>query len=221
MPTLLSVPILLGVIGRAHGIRGRARVTSHTADPLALTAYGPLSDGAGRRFTLRWVGEGVAEIFEVIDGAPVKVTGRAAVERLTNTKLFIDRAALPPPEEDEYYLADLTGLTAVDATGAPLGVVAAVHDHGAGVILDIAREHGASLLIPFTAACVPEVNIAAGRVTIAPPDEIDVPQTHIPGPNGTEPEDADGAPDVSSGMPHGLSGPEDAEDHAPRTESAA
>ena len=118
----------------------------------------------------------------------------------------IDRAALPPPEEDEYYLADLTGLTAINAAGATLGVVAAVHDHGAGVILDIAREHGASLLIPFTAACVPEVNIAAGRVVIAPPDEIEVPQTHIPGPNGTEPEDAE-----TGG----------AEDHAPRTESAA
>ena len=227
------MPILLGVIGRAHGIRGRARVTSHTADPVALTAYGPLSDGTGRRFTLRWVGEGVAEIFEIIDGAPVKITSRAAAERLTNTKLFVGRAALPPPEEDEYYLTDLTGLAAVDEKGAALGLVAAVHDHGAGVILEIAREHGASLLIPFTAACVPEVNIAAGRVVIAPPDEIDVPQTHIPGPNGVEPDDpGQDAPEPDttqsgvsqSGMSEpGVSEPDGAKLHgsAVRTESVA
>ena len=94
-------------------MRGLVRVTSHTADPAALTAYGPLSDKAGRRFTLRWAGEGIAEVFEVIDGKPVQVADRATAERLTNTKLFIERERLPPPDEDEYYLADLIGLTAV------------------------------------------------------------------------------------------------------------
>jgi 16S rRNA processing protein RimM len=168
---------MLGVIGRAHGVRGLVRVTSHTADPAALTGYGPLSDPTGRRFTLRWVADGIAEIFEFIDGEPVKVADRTAAERLTNLKLFIQRAKLPAPEPDEYYLADLIGLRAVGSDGARLGIVSAVHDYGAGASVEIAREGGASLLLPFTAECVPEVDVAAGRVTVAPPDEIDVPET--------------------------------------------
>jgi 16S rRNA processing protein RimM len=171
-------PILLGVIGRAHGVRGLVRVTSHTADPADLTGYGPLSDPSGRRFALRWEGEGIAEIAEIINGEPVKVADRTTAERLTNTKLFIERDQLPPPEPDEYYLADLIGLAAIGTDGSPIGVVSAVHDYGAGVSLEIDRDNAASLLVPFTAACVPEVNIAAGSVTVVPPDEIDVPETN-------------------------------------------
>ena len=174
---LLGGPILLGVIGRAHGVRGLVRVTSHTADPAALTGYGPLSDPSGRRFTLRWMGESIAEIVEVTGGGLLKVADRTAAERLTNTKLFIERDRLPPPEPDEYYLADLIGLTAVGLDGVPIGIVAAVHDYGAGASIEIDRDHAGSLLIPFTAACVPNVDVPAGRLTIAPPDEIDVPET--------------------------------------------
>ena len=133
-------PILLGVIGRAHGVRGLVRVTSHTADPTDLTAYGPLADPSGRRFTLRWVGEGIAEVSEIVGGKPVKVADRTQAERLTNTKLFIERDRLPAPEPDEYYLADLIGLTAITTEGAPLGVVSAVHDYGAGASLEIERD---------------------------------------------------------------------------------
>ena len=165
--------VLLGVVGRAHGVRGRVRVTSHTAEPAALTSYGPLSDGNGRSFTLSWKSEGVAEIAEIVDGAPVKTAGRAAAERLTNMKLFIDRDRLPPPDDDEYYLTDLVGLTAIDTNGASLGLVSAVHDYGAGTSLEI----GGTLLIPFTAACVPNVDVKAGRLTVVPPDEIEVQET--------------------------------------------
>ena len=112
-PIPLGTPILLGVIGRAHGVRGLVRVTSHTADPADLTGYGPLSDPTGRQFILRWMGEGIAEVSEIIDGKPVKLADRTAAERLTNTKLFIERDRLPRPDADEYYLADLIGLTAV------------------------------------------------------------------------------------------------------------
>jgi 16S rRNA processing protein RimM len=169
--------ILLGVIGRAHGVSGRARVTSHTADPAALTAYGPLSDTSGRRFTLRWTSEGIAEISEIVDGKPVKIANRSAAERLTNMKLWIERDRLPAPEPDEYYFADLIGLAAIDAAGAPLGVVSAVHDYGGGISLEIDRAPGVSLLVPFTEASVPEVDIVAGRLTVAAPAEIDVPET--------------------------------------------
>lgn len=166
--------ILLGVIGRAHGVRGLVRVTSHTADPAALTAYGPLTDERGRRFVLRWRGEGVAEVTELVDGQPVKLADRSAAEKLTNTRLYIDRSALPTPEEDEFYLTDLIGLDAVDTDRQRIGRVALVHDYGAGASLEIERAGAPALLVPFTRAAVPAVDVAAGRVTIVPPAEVAV-----------------------------------------------
>lgn len=178
--------ILLGVIGRAHGVRGLVRVTSHTADPADLTEYGPLMDERGRRFVLRWRGEGVAEIAELVDGQAVKLADRSAAEKLTNTRLYIDRSALPAPEEDEFYLADLIGLDAIDAAGQRIGRVALVHDYGAGASLEIEREGAPALLVPFTRALVPEVDIAAGRVTVIPPEEVAVrPENQAAAPDGT------------------------------------
>ena len=115
----------MGVLGRPHGVRGLVRVTSYADD---LTQYRPLSDDKGRRFALRWRGEGIAEISELIDGGEVKVADRTAAERLVNVRLYVDRAQLPEPEDDEYYLADLIGLAAFDAGGATLGRITAVHD---------------------------------------------------------------------------------------------
>jgi len=169
--------IQVGVIGRAHGVRGHVRVTSHTADPADLTAYGPVSDAAGQRYAFRWMSEGVAEVSRLMDGKPVKVTDRAAAEKLTNTKLFIDRAALPPPGDDEFYLADLMGLTVVSPDGKPLGTVAVVHDYGAGASLEIERHGAAPVLLPFTMACVPTVDVAGGRLVAVLPEEIVVPPT--------------------------------------------
>lgn len=166
--------IQLGVIGRAHGVRGLVKVTSHTADPADLTAYGPLSDAEGRIFALRWIADGIAEVSRVVDGVAIKVADRTQAEKLTNTRLFIDRAALPPADTDEYYLTDLIGLTAVDPAGRELGTVSVVHDYGAGASFEIVGT-GAPLLVPFTAACVPTVDVAAGRLVVVVPDEIVVP----------------------------------------------
>ncbi len=164
--------ILLGVIGRPHGVRGLVHVTSYTATPAALAEYGPLSDGRGRQFTLAWRGEGIAELTELCDGVKLRVADRDAAARLTNMRLYIERARLPVPDDDEFYLADLIGLDAVDAAGAALGRVAAVHDYGAGASLEIARD-GAPLIVPFTRAAVPEVDIAGGRVVVSPPEEVE------------------------------------------------
>jgi 16S rRNA processing protein RimM len=164
--------ILLGVIGRPHGVRGLLHVVSHTQDPASLAEYGTLDDGTGRCFVLRWRGEGVAALAELVDGREVPVTDRDAAARLTNTRLYIDRDRLPTPEAEEFYLADLLGLSAQDAAGAMLGTVAQVHDYGAGVSLEIARAAGPAMLVPFTRAAVPLVDVAAGRITIVPPDEI-------------------------------------------------
>jgi 16S rRNA processing protein RimM len=159
--------VLMGVIGRPHGVRGLAHVRSYTAEPADLPGYGPFSDGAGRCFTLRWAAEGIAAITELVDGAARPVADRTAAERLVNTRLFVARARLPATDEDEFYLADLVGLEAVGADGAVLGQVAAVHDYGAGASLEIG-----TLLIPFTRACVPVVDLAAGRLVVAPPAEV-------------------------------------------------
>jgi 16S rRNA processing protein RimM len=161
--------ILLGVIGRPHGVRGWVRVTSYADD---LMAYGPLSDPKGRRFVLRPRGEGVAEIAELIDGAEVKVQDRTAAEKLTNTRLYVERERMPEPDAEEFYLADLIGLLAGDVTGTPIGPVTAVHDYGAGTSLEITRENAPPLLVPFTRAAVPEVDVASGRLTVMPPDEL-------------------------------------------------
>jgi 16S rRNA processing protein RimM len=166
--------IQLGVIGRAHGVRGLVKVTSYTADPADLTAYGPLSDVEGRVYTLRWKADGIAEVSRIVDGAAVKVTDRAQAEKLTNTRLFVDRSALPPADDDEYYITDLIGLTALGPSARALGTVSVVHDYGAGASFEIVGP-GAPLLVPFTAACVPAIDLAAGTLLVVMPDEVVVP----------------------------------------------
>ncbi|HET7882697.1 MAG TPA: ribosome maturation factor RimM [Acetobacteraceae bacterium] len=173
--------ILLGVIGRPHGVRGLVRITSYAED---LAAYGPLSDDKGRRFVLRPRGEGVAEIAELVGGAEARIGDRTAAEKLTNTRLYVDRSQLPEPEEDEFYLADLIGLSARDTSGRELGTVVTVHDYGAGPSLEIAG-CGQPLLVPFTRASVPVVEIAAGRLVVDPPEESNnTPPPHNPLPQG-------------------------------------
>jgi 16S rRNA processing protein RimM len=164
--------ILLGVIGRPHGVRGLVRVTSYADPPEALTAYGPLSDEAGRCFTVRWRGDSIVELAEMVGGTERKIADRDTAARLTNTRLFVARDRLPEPDDDEYYLADLVGLTATDASGATIGCVAAVHDYGAGASLEIKREAG-PLVVPFTRDSVPEVDVAGGILVVTPPAEVD------------------------------------------------
>ncbi len=167
--------ILLGVIGRPHGVRGLVRVASYTADPADLAAYGTLSDAQGRLFDVAWRAAGTAEISEVIDGRRVKVATREAAEKLTNVKLFVAREKLPPPDEDEFYFSDVIGLSAFDEAGVAVGVVTAVHDYGAGASIEIERAGQSPLILPFTRACVPEVDTGASRIVVVPPDEILVP----------------------------------------------
>lgn len=155
--------ILVGEIGRPHGVRGLVRLRSFTADPAAIASYSPLTDeSGGRRIALALLSDGLARVEGVAD--------RDAAARLTGTRLYVDRAAMPPPEdEDEFYLADLVGLRAETAAGEPLGRVASVEEHGAGafLVLDGPPER----LVPFTRACVPVVDTAAGKVVVEPPEE--------------------------------------------------
>jgi 16S rRNA processing protein RimM len=171
--------ILLGQFARPHGVRGLVRVQSFTADPSGIAAYGPVSDEAGTRtFRLRVVQPGEMPVVAV-EG----VADREAAAKLTGTRLYVARDRLPAPAEDEFYHADLIGLAVEDASGRRLGTVAAVNDHGAGAFLEI--DTGAQpLLLPFTRAAVPVVDLAGSRVVIAPPAEVVVP------PSADQPEGA-------------------------------
>ena len=165
---MTSRRILMGVVGRPHGVRGLVHVQSYTGTPADLASYGPLLDDGGRAWTLAWRSEGVAALSDANGPLP----DRTAAERLTNTRLYVDRDRLPPPDPDEFYLADLVGMAAVDAAGAAIGRVAVVHDYGAGTSLEIERDGAPALLVPFTRACVPSIDAAAGTLVVVPPDEV-------------------------------------------------
>ena len=164
--------ILMGVVGRPHGVRGLVHVHSYTANPADLAGYGPLLDDGGRAWTMAWRGEGVAALS---DAEGCALADRSAAERLTNTRLYVERDRLSPPDSDEFYLADLIGMAALDQLGRPVGRVSVVHDYGAGTSLEVEREGMAPLLLPFTEACVPDINVAAGTLVVVPPDEVVVP----------------------------------------------
>lgn len=160
--------ILVGEFGRPHGVRGLIHVRSHTAEPAAIAGYGPLSDESGeRRFVLKWLAEGLVQV----DG----VTDRDAAAKLTGTRLFVAREALPATEEDEFYLSDLIGLRAETEAGETVGTVTAVEDFGAGTIITLRDANGKDTLLPFTRAAVPVVDVAGGRIVVAPPEEQVVP----------------------------------------------
>ncbi len=160
--------ILMGVIGRPHGVQGLVRVSAFTQSPEALAEY-PLRDRAGRRFALEWRHDNVAQISEITPQGQRRITDRDEAARLNLTELFVPRAALPAPEPEEFYLADLIGLTAMSEAGEELGIITAVHDYGGGSTLEISP---GARLVPFTQAAVPVVDLAQRRVVIRPPAEI-------------------------------------------------
>ncbi|HEX5452216.1 MAG TPA: ribosome maturation factor RimM [Stellaceae bacterium] len=158
--------VCVGVITGAQGVRGAVRVKSFTADPADVARYGPLADEPGEReFHLSFIGNAKGVIIAKIAG----IDDRDRAETLRGLRLYVPRTALPPTQEDEYYHADLIGLNAVLADGAPLGRVRAVHDFGAGDTLEIARAAGQPVMVPFTRAIVPVVDMKAGRLVIDPP----------------------------------------------------
>jgi 16S rRNA processing protein RimM len=161
--------VLMGVITGAHGVKGEVRVKSFTAEPAAIAAYGPLEDErGGRRLALELAGTVRGMLIARIAG----VADRNEAERLKGTRLFLPRAALPQPAAEEYYHADLIGLAAVLKDGSALGRVRAVHGYGAGDSLEIERADGKSVLVPFTEAAVPEIDVAGGRLVVDPPEGL-------------------------------------------------
>ena len=161
--------LCIGVVVGAHGVRGAVRIKAFTADPADLTAYGPLSTETGQTWRLKGAAvDGKGVVTAKIDG----VEDRNQAEALKGAKLYIERGALPEADEDEFYIADLIGLPAESLSGEPLGTIKAVFDFGAGDVIEVSGVAG-EILVPFTRAAVPVVDIKAGRVVIDPPVVIE------------------------------------------------
>jgi 16S rRNA processing protein RimM len=162
--------VLLAVVIGAQGLGGDVRVKAFTQPPDAIAQYRSLHDRHGRRFTVTGAratkaGDAVLSIAEL--------TERGAAEALRGVELYVERAALPPTARDEYYHADLIGLRAEDSEGRALGTVQAIHNYGAGDVIEIARADGDSVLLPFTRETVPLIEIDKNRVVVAVPEEVE------------------------------------------------
>src|SRR5215470_1639086 len=157
--------VLVAQIGAAHGLRGEVRLWSFTEDPMAVKDFALKSED-GRTFTIETLRP--AKNFFVARLAGV--ADRTAAEALCNCRLYVARERLPQPEANEFYHADLIGLAAVATDGSALGTVLAIHNFGAGDLIEIKPERGATVLVPFTDAVVPAIDLVAGRLIVNPPD---------------------------------------------------
>jgi 16S rRNA processing protein RimM len=162
--------VLLGEIGCPQGLQGEVRIRSFTAEPGAIADYGPLEDEAGARlFEI----ESLRVTPKALTARLKGVESREEAEALTGTKLYVPRSRLPEREEDEWYHSDLVGLTAQGADRAAIGTVIAVHNFGAGDLLEIRpMDGGATVLMPFTRETVPEVDVESGWLRVVPPEGL-------------------------------------------------
>lgn len=162
--------VCVGAVAGAFGVGGEVRLKSFCAEPEAIATYGPL-----------WTEDG-ARSFTVTLGKPVKsgfaarlsgVRTKEEADALKGTRLYADRAALPALPDDEFYHADLIGLTVMDTGGKKLGTVRAVHNHGAGDLLEVFGPGlKTTVLLPFTKEAVPTVDLSAGLIVADPPEGL-------------------------------------------------
>ena len=162
----MSTRLLVAQIGAAHGVRGEVRLKPFTQDPLSVTRYGVLESEDGKR---RFEIEAVRPAKDILVARLKGVTDRDAAEALKNLRLYVAREKLPQPEADEFYHADLVGLTAQKQNGETVGTVKAIHNFGAGDLLEIEPASGATIMLPFNEATVPVVDVAGGKIVVDPP----------------------------------------------------
>ncbi|WIM10774.1 ribosome maturation factor RimM [Enhydrobacter sp.] len=154
--------VLLGVIAAPHGVRGLVRIKSFTGDPMAVGAYGPLSDETGKKeYRVEALSAARGTVLARIEG----IADRTAAEALRGLRLYVERGALPEAGEREWYEADLIGLPAIGRDGRDWGKVIAFHDFGAGPVMEVSG----GVMLPFTDEAVPEIDIEGGKVVVDPP----------------------------------------------------
>ena len=160
--------VLLGVVAAPHGVRGLVRIRSYTEDPMAVAAYGPLSDETGKKaYRVEALSAARGAVLARIEG----VADRTAAEALRGLRLYVERERLPATGEREWYEADLVGLAAVGRDGRDWGKVIAFHDFGAGLTIEVSggAASKSSMMLPFTDEAVPEIDIEGGKVVVDPP----------------------------------------------------
>jgi 16S rRNA processing protein RimM len=170
MPSDLSRDkVWVARIGAAHGVRGEVKLWSFTEDPAAVANYGPLeSQDGSRRFEIEALRPAKDHFVARIAG----IADRDAAEKLRNVDLYIPRKRLPEIDEaDTFYHADLIGLKAVTQNGDDVGTVSAIHNFGASDVIEIKPPAGEALLMPFTDATVPEIDLDARRIVVVLPTE--------------------------------------------------
>jgi 16S rRNA processing protein RimM len=163
--------VCIARIGAAHGVRGEVKLWPFTENPMAVTRYGELRADDGRCFEIEAVRSGKDFLVVRLKG----IRDRTAAEQLRNVDLYVPRDRLPELADEEYYHADLIGLGVEDHDGTALGTIAAVHNFGAGDLLEIQPAGGGNtVMVPFTADTVPVINIAGGRIVLDPKGVFDV-----------------------------------------------
>ncbi len=166
----MSDTICVGTISGAFGVHGEVRLKSFTAEPEAIADYAPLTteDGA-RSFDVQLTGQVKGGFAARLSG----VRSKEDADALNGLRLFAPRDRLPALPDDEYYHADLIGLAVFDTGGAEIGQVRAVHNHGAADLLELVVPGGSkTVLMPFTLAVVPTVDLASGRIVADPPEGL-------------------------------------------------
>lgn len=163
--------IVVGAFGGAFGVKGEVRIKSFCADPAAISDYAPLYSADGRAFaTVVVTGYASNALTARVDGVITKEDADA----LKGQEIFADRGRLPSLPDDEYYYSDLIGLTVVDTGGTEIGRVKAVLNHGASDLLEVTKSEGSgNILLPFTRAVVPTVDLTARRIVADPPEGLD------------------------------------------------
>jgi 16S rRNA processing protein RimM len=154
--------VLLGVVAAPHGVRGLVRIRSYTEDPMAVAAYGPLSDETGKKaYRVEALSAARGAVLARIEG----IADRTAAEALRGLRLYVERERLPGTGEREWYEADLVGLSAIGRDGRDWGKVIAFHDFGAGSVMEVSG----GVMLPFTDEAVPEIDVEGGKVVVEPP----------------------------------------------------
>jgi 16S rRNA processing protein RimM len=162
--------VLVARVGGAHGVTGAVRLTVFTQDPRAFSRYGPLTDEKGRRFEVESVRHARGSVIARL----AQVTSREAAQELAGTRLFVGRAFLPEiADPDEFYYHDLIGLEVISTGGEAVGRVIAVHDFGAGEIVEIEYRRGGTEMSAFTRANFPEIDLASGNVSFNAPGTVE------------------------------------------------
>lgn len=162
--------VIVGALGGSFGVHGEVRLKSFCADPQAIADYTPLYTEDGRSFAQ------VVLTGQLKNGFTARLDGvvtKEDADALRNVSLYAERSVMPSLPDDEYYYADLIGLTVLDTGGATLGTVKNVMDHGAGDLLELnVPGQSETVLLPFTQAAVPTVDLAARRIIANPPEGL-------------------------------------------------